>query len=349
MHTKETHMEDKKSTEEVTITPVIRDIEKLINKLVYLLFSLFGGIVKGVQSFFLYALRKYKLIIVLAIVGFGFGLASFMVVPTKYASNLVLQLNIDARAQLFSDIVYFNSLVQRQKTDKLMELFNLSEEEAKSITKFEIRPFSTVTERIEYVDRVYRNLDTSYQKLINLEEIVDENDYSYSNKFLIVIISTDEFIFEKMEEPLLAFLERVPELNKMRQESLAILMMKKEKLEKEIAGLDTLKKISNNVLIEQAKSKSRSNSGTSINLGQSSESNLVNPLEIFSKVAEYNNQVINIQQQLDSFSHCYKVFSHINPVGFKNSLGKTTRSLIFSISFVLVGMAISGISDALKK
>ena len=349
MHTKETHMEDKKSTEEVTITPVIRDIEKLINKLVCLIISLFKGIGKVIQQVFFFALSRFKLLVVLAILGFAIGIASFMIAPTKYASNLVLQLNIDARAQLFSDIVYFNSLVQRQKTGKIMELFNLSEEEAKSLTEFEIRPFSTVTERIEYIDRVYRNLDTSYQKLINLEEIVNENDYSYSNKFLIVINSTDEFIFEKLEEPLLAFLERVPELNKMRKESLSILMLKKEKLQKEIAGLDTLKKISNDVLIEQARSKSRNNSGTSINLGQSSESNLVNPLEIFSKVAEYNDQIVNIEQQLDSFSHCYKVFSHINPVGFKNSYGKTARSAIFALVFMVVGLIAAGISSTIKK
>lgn len=342
-------MDKNNTTEEVTITPVIRDIEKLINKLLSMLLFILKVIGKGISDFFLFILSKIKLLAIFATIGFCIGLASFWMSPTEYASSLVLQLNIDARAQLFSDVVYFNSLVQREQTQKLMDLFSISEKEAKTILEFEIRPFSTVTERIEYVDRVYRRLDTSYQRLINLEEIIDESDYSYSNKFLIVVKSTDEFIFQKLETPLLVFLERVPELNTMRKKELVILEMQKKTLLKEIQDLDTLKKISNNVLIEQAKSKSRSNSGTSINLGQSSEANIVNPLEIFSKVAEYNKDIILIEKQLDNFSNCYKVFSHMNPVGFKNSLGRLTRSALFSLVFFGIGILFLAINGAKKQ
>lgn len=332
--------------EEETITPVIKDIERIFTRLINsigIAISAFGNFISRI---FFFLMANIKALVLVAIVGGVLGYLSFYVFPKQYASDLVVKMNIDARAQLFSDVNYFNSLVKREQTDRLANLLNLTKSEAKSITSFEVLPFSSLRERIEYVDKIYRNLDTSYQKLISLDDILDEEDYSYSNKFVIIVTSEDEFVFEKIEAPFLKYIERVPELHRMRESQLKILKNERAILINEMESLDTLKKITNLVMLEQAKSKNKANTGTTITLGQNGENNNINPLDVYAKVVDYSKQISIIDTEIENYNQCYIIFSHFNTIGDRVGFGRLTRSLFFALAFFLITALIVAIRQA---
>lgn len=334
--------------EEETITPVIKDIERIFIRIFNSIgraISTIGIYISRIISFFL---TNFKKLVLVAIIGGILGFLSFYIAPKQYASDLVVKMNIDARAQLFSDVNYFNSLVKRDQSDRLANLLNLTESEAKSITAFEVLPFSSLRERIEYVDKIYRNLDTSYQKLISVDDILDEEDYSYSNKFIIIVKSEDEFVFEKIETPFLKYIERVPELHQMRESQLKILENERAILTNEMESLDTLKKITNLVMLEQAKAKSKSNTGTTITMGQNGENSNINPLDVYAKVVDYSKQISIIDTEIENYNQCYIIFSHFNTIGDRIGFGKIARSLLFAITFFFLTALIVAFREAYK-
>lgn len=322
--------------EEETITPVIKDLERIVVRIFNTIGKGISILVEFLKTILLFIISHFKKLILVGILGGIIGYLSFYVVPKEYASNLIVKLNIDAKEQLESDIQYFNSLVKRKQIEKLADILNLTPVQAESINKFELKPFSSLKERIEYVNSISKSLDTSFQRYIDINEILNDSKSSYSNKYLITILSKDEFVFEKIETPFLAYLERVPELNEMRNSILTILENERAILVKEMESLDTLKKISNSVLVEQAKAKKNSTPSAIINLERSTENSGINPMEIYAKMIEYSKEISKIDSLRNNYKSCYIVYSHFNKIGNKVGLGALGRIVVLSLSFFII-------------
>ena len=98
--------------EEVTITPVIRDIERLFNKVLSIIGCGFKLLYKGIIAFILFSLKNiYWLLIAVVVGGLG-GYYSTLVVPQTYSSHLILRPSINAKEQLNADVNFFNSLIE---------------------------------------------------------------------------------------------------------------------------------------------------------------------------------------------------------------------------------------------
>lgn len=324
--------------EEETITPVIKDLERIVVRIFKAIGEGIRFLVEFLKTVLLFIISHFKKLILVAILGAIIGSLSFYIVPKEYASNLILKINIDAKEQLESDIQYFNSLVKRKQSEKLADILNLTIDQAKSINKFELSPFSSLKERIEYVNLISKSLDTSFQRFIDINEILNDSKSSYSNKYMITIISKDEFVFEKIEIPFLVYLERVPELNQMRNSILNILENERAILVREMKSLDTLKKISNRVLVEQAKTKKNSTPSTIINLERSAENSGINPMEIYAKMIEYSKEISKIDSLRNNYKSCYIVYSHFNKIGTKVGLGIFGRIVALSLLFFIIAV-----------
>ena len=202
--------------EEVTITPVIKDLERLFNRVFGLVVSIFGAIFRGIRSFFVFSFKKFVPLVVITAIGVCIGYFSMHVLPRSYTSNMVIKLNVDALAQLSSDVQYFQSLIRKKQTDELAELLSISVKEAASLTKIKTLPFSTYMEKIQLINSLYTKLDTATYKHVDFDELLIEDNPTLSQKFVVSIYSTDQRLFSKLEKPLTTFLERVPELHALR-------------------------------------------------------------------------------------------------------------------------------------
>lgn len=331
-------MEKNNIPEEVTITPVIKDVERLIYKLIQLILAFFKGIGNLFSAFIRVTFRLRKALAIFALVGALLGFFSISFIPRQYFSYLVVDFHIDSKLQLYADVTYFNTLIAKQKHAQLAEIFSISEEEAKTISSFELEAHYSYVENVKRLNVFHNELDTSIIKFVDFTALFEEEENpELGNRYVIAIYSTDVDLFEKMEIPLITFLERSPELQKIRLNNIASLQKQKLVHEQELEKLDTLLKVLNTVMLEQAK-VNKTNKGTYISLGSESGKSDIqfNQLEVQNKYVSHSKSIIDIDTKLTDYSSCYNIVSHINPTGTAIGFGRLGRTAILgAISFLL--------------
>lgn len=316
--------------EEESLTTIIRDIEKLMRNFMKWVLNIFNKIGDMIVALF----KSWKKLVLVGLIGGGIGASTLLIVPREYASDLVIRTYIDANEQLFTDIEYLNTLIEADRHDKVADLLNLSVDKIKKINSIEITSTATITERLAYLDEVWSELDSTLKKNLVIDDLLNDDQYSFTNKFKISLYSNDPFSFEGFELGILNYLERVPELNELLKSKLRILKIQKDLYVSEIDDLDSLKIILNNVMIEQA--EPAQNNEVTINMGQTGQSALLSPLEIYAQVNNYTQKIVDIEEQMPLYENCYIVVSHLNEIGHKSGIGGMLRAIFGSILLVLI-------------
>lgn len=324
--------------EEVTITPIIRDFEKLFSKFLQFISSIISGIYSVSKQAFYFIFKNIKQLVIIALVGGILGAISIFVIPREYASHLILDFKIDARNQLESDVYYFSNLIEKEQFKRISEILEITVEEAETLTSFEVNPYYSNIRNIRQLNTFYKDLDTALHQYVDFEELFNnDQNPEISDQFVILVHSKSQSIFSKIEKPLIKFLERVPELQAERLNTLKRLSYEKRVLETEILKLDTLKSVLNKVMIEQSKSNSKSNTGTTINMGQSQDQFKLNPLDIYNQIISYSKDIVIIDEKLQYYDSCYEIRTHFSAFGRKSGFGGLNRALIGALIFFVLG------------
>jgi len=341
-------MDKNNINEEVTITPIIRDIERLFNKIISLVIGLFVQLGKLIKNFIRFCLKNFKILFVLTILGGIIGFLSIYIFPRNYSSNLVLEPNVDAKYQLFNDVDFFASLIERGEHSRLAKILKISEDEAESLSEISIIPFNTTVERLKIIDQLYRGLDSTTKRALSFDEVYFSDVNDLTNKYEVKIIGTDETVFSKLEPSLIDFIERVPEFEQERKEKKENLVKQKWLIEKQLNDLDTLKDVTNQSTLLQAQNQSTSSSSMPI-YGQSKQESDFNPLEIYDKYLELAGRLNNIESKLTTLNNTYTIHSHFTEFGSKYGFGKGIRALLFGLTFFIIGAVIIGLSPLSNK
>src|SRR5690554_1623629 len=192
--------------EEETLKPIIKDIESIVIKIFKLISNFLRNIGRSIKKILL----SWKKLSILGLLGGALGAATLLIIPRQYESNMVLKTHFGTNEQLFNDVDYLNSLISSSKYDQFSTIIGVSEEEAKKINSIEVSSAANITERLSSLSKVYRKLDSALLKNLVIEELLENDKYTFTSKFKISIYATDPFIFENIEENLIQFFERVP-------------------------------------------------------------------------------------------------------------------------------------------
>lgn len=346
-------MEENKLSEEVSVTPLIRDIERLIGKSFRAIKRLFVFMLEGVVEFFLLAFKFKWVLLLTIIIGGVAGFYSTRVFPRQYSSSMLLRINVDAKDQLLNDISFFNSLVGRSDTKELQEILQLTAEEAQSIQGFEVFPQSDFIEKTQAMQDLYASIDTSIFNALEVEQMMSADQMAYSSRFRIVIFSSKQDVFKNMETSLLAYLERVPELNNMLKTDLKSLHFQREIYVSEMATLDTLTKVMNEVMLLKANQpQGTGSSEMNVIMGTDPlKANDVSPLDLQDRYMFYAQRIAKIDSEIERHKSCYFVRSHLNPYGEKIGYGPLGRAIIsafvlFVFVYLMVGFRFWGAKSA---
>ncbi|MAC96409.1 MAG: hypothetical protein CMC96_13015 [Flavobacteriales bacterium] len=318
--------------EEEKLNSIVSDLEKIVQKSFNQLSKVGLGIMVMIEELF----KSWKRLLAWSIIGGLLGAISLLVTPRKYESNLILKTHIDANEQLFNDVDYLNSLISSSRYDRLSTILGINEENAKKITSIEVSSAASITERLSSLDKVYSKLDSALKQNLVVEDLLEDDKYTFTNKFKVSIYATDPFIFENIESNLISFLERVPELNRLRKNQLQIIQTQKDLYTQEIQNLDSLKKILNRVMLEQTKQKESSE--MTINMGKSGDSELINPLSVYNQVNTYAERIVGLEERIPLYEKCYFIVSHLNETGQKSGFGGLMRAIIGAIVFGFIGI-----------
>ena len=337
-------------SEEEMMTPVIKDIEKLTRKVIRGIGGVFKSILGGLNSTLNLIITNFTLLIIVTIVAAAIGFFSTHIVPRQYASQIQLTQNINATQQLYNDVEYLEALIQKSEYEKLAAFFNISNQDAESITKCEIEPNSSYTEKLEAINYLYHDIDSSIRNIIDVELLMTENNPDIGNKFSISIHATDQSLFSKLEQPLMIYLERVNELQKQLETKRKTKLFEKAIFEKEMESLDTLMKVINKSMLEQSKLANSGGSDTYVMMGAKEDNRKNNdPLEIQNRYINYGKEISTLNNQITLLNSCYVVNAHLNNFGKKVGFGRFSRAAIFSAGALILTLLILFLRRNVKK
>ena len=297
-------------------------------------FNFIASIFKGIFHFLIITLLFFKehllKIIVAGLVGFIFGAYLDYNKGVIYESKMLVKPNFDSTKQLYGNILFYNDLVNQKEYNLLMETFQINQEEAESLREFSIEALMNENDIIISYDELAVSVDTLAINDYDFESFKKAfTNYDY---FIheVKVTSTQNKIFKKFDKIILSSVSENDYFRNINNSEKSNLDRSYNLYDKNISQIDTLRKVYENVLLENAK---KSTSGTNINL--SAEVNKNVDIELFKINRNLDSYLTQISEKKSEKDKIINVISSFQKVGkISGGILKSSKFIYFSIGFI---------------
>ena len=211
-----------------------------------------------------------------------------------------------------------------------METFQINQEEAESLRGFSIEPLMNDNNIIISYDELVVSVDTLAIKDYDIEsfkESFTNYDYFFHE---IKVTSTQNKIFKKFDKIILSSILENDYFRKVKESENSNLDRSYNLYDKNISQIDTLRKVYEKVLLEDAKNSS---SGTNINM--SGEINDHADIELFKINRNLDSYLTRISEEKSEKDKIINVISSFQKVGnVSGGILKSSKFICFSIGFI---------------
>ncbi|MDX1772989.1 hypothetical protein [Oceanihabitans sediminis] len=243
-----------RNNEEVDLLVLFDYFGKSINRVI----NFFYKIIKGIFSFFIYALkpfiRNFKLIASVVLVS---AILGFIIQKTQrdvYTSQMLVKPYFDSKYQLVTNIKYYNALINEKDYAQLQEIFNISEEDTKQIISFDIHSGpENENDKIVQYDEFLKSIDSSRAKNISFKEFVENRSIYSGDVFQIEVFSHKKDIFRSLEEGLNTTFTNTYSVKKMQKRD-SLISIERQNILSSIKQVDSLQKVYIDVMNDEANS-----------------------------------------------------------------------------------------------
>lgn len=248
----ETKPPNNNTSDDVDLGHVFNAIGRLFERL----FRFIGSIFKGILAFFIFFLKVIiaNIVIIAIVLGLAFAIGFFTEKVKKpvYEASMIVKPYFDSKYQLISSIDYFNSLLNEKRYDLVSDIFEISEEESQSLTKFEVKVGpETKNDLLRQYDEYLKSLDSSRANTVTYTDFVENRDIYSSELFLVTAKSRKKDIFRKLEGSIDAIFSNSYSIEQKAKRD-QILKIKKETFEKDLESMDSLQSLYSNVIRKEA-------------------------------------------------------------------------------------------------
>ena len=297
-------------------------------------FNFIGSIFKGIFHSLIITLLFFKQhllkILVAGLLGFIFGAYLDYDKGVIYESKMLVKPNFNSTKQLYGNILFYNDLVNQKEYKLLMETFQINQEEAESLRGFSIEPLMNDNNIIISYDELVVSVDTLAIKDYDIESFkksFTNYDYFFHE---IKVTSTQNKIFKKFDKIILSSILENDYFRKVKESENSNLDRSYNLYDKNISQIDTLRKVYEKVLLEDAKNSS---SGTNINM--SGEINDHADIELFKINRNLDSYLTRISEEKSEKDKIINVISSFQKVGnVSGGILKSSKFICFSIGFI---------------
>ena len=210
-----------------------------------------------------------------------------------YKSSMVLSCDYLNTQILRSTIEKFNLLAAEKDTENIQEVLNVDATTAKNIRKFEFKPFVSEDDVVEMeVLREQLNNVTGEKKEL-VDKVIDRLEIENKNAYEISVYVYDPNIVKPLEKALVDYFRNNSYIKRRIESNERNLEARKNKLEKELRKLDSLKV----VLFNNYQALANKNRGSN-NVVVGGEDGLSNPLDVFTKDLELHEELQEVNEKL---------------------------------------------------
>ena len=291
------------SEEEIDFGNLFSQIGKMFSNF----FAFIGSIFKTIYHYFILLLlfiRKNVIVLGSAtILGVIVGLIIDINNEKVFESEMTVELAYGSGSRLYNQIDYLNNLIFYEDSIRIGKIFDIPSEEAATLILFEAKPIDPKKNMYLDYDEYIQNTDTiyTYTREFTFEDFAKRKEHTDVKQQKIVAESYNPGVFEKLDEGLKALVEN-DYFNDLKEKRIAELSFEKEKLQVNLAHVDSLRKRYKETAYMQFEQKDEKNSGVSfrtINAGY--KGNVDKDLYYVSdtlmlKLREINKQLIENQE-----------------------------------------------------
>jgi hypothetical protein len=321
------------NNEEIDLGQLFNAIGRLFEKF----FNFIAGIFKGLFKLLILSLKpvveNIRLIIGVILITATIGYFLQRTKTPIYYSEMLVHPHFESKYKLSNNINYFNALIQSQKINELVNIFEIDSTQARSLIGFELEigP-ETPNSLLQQYDAYIKTIDSSLAVGVSFEDFIENRDILSGDIFSVKAKSKDNNIFTKLETGFTKTFEN-PYSKKLKKIRDSTIQIKKESFNKELVRLDSLQRI----YLELKKNESEkgafklgSEGGFPIQL----ERTTTREYELFQEELKVRRAIRDLDQQLIEESVFYDIIA-----GFEEE-GRVESSIISDYTYVFPGVAV---------
>ncbi|MFI5152026.1 MAG: hypothetical protein ACHQET_01750 [Chitinophagales bacterium] len=300
------------------------------------IFGFFAGIFEelaGWISWIVRFLRRNLIWIVLAaLAGEIWGIYLDNKHGSKYESNMVVRTNFQSGHALYNIVDYLNALVSQGKFADLEKALGVSEKEARGLRYFDAQPVEDellLTElykqRFLAMDRSdLVRMDTFWSRTFKYEDFKKSLSKFDMPLHQISVMSIDPAIFSKIQNGLVNLITQNEVLKKNQELAMENRNDEEHILVSSIQGLDTLRRVYNQLL--QQRSASKESGTTNLNFLDKELSIKTPELDLYDKILALKDELKRLRVVSAESQSVIQVYSPFSPVGKRMNLLKQDSS-----------------------
>lgn len=325
------------------------DLRQLFQSIGNFFANIWRGILRIIVGIRRATFSNKRVFFITIIVFIGLAVLYKLLFPPIYESTLLLRSSyMDAR-YIQNEIDKLNKMIEEDDLIALPRTLKIDKEVAEQIVEFELVPYLSEEEVLEIRLTKERLEDIEDLNPALLERLARYFEYENRRMFQISVTVKDPLVVQELEDGLVQYLKGDDFVSRRLQINKENLIARRKKLVEESNKLDSLK----NVLFENFTSMAKQRDQGSNNVILS-DRYLTNPLEVFSRDLEINNQIIAIDENLflepqfeviDGFT---AVYQPINP-GWALSMVIAIAAGIAMAYLVILLKSINSYLDKVEK
>ncbi|AXG68955.1 hypothetical protein KORDIASMS9_01174 [Kordia sp. SMS9] len=255
-------------------------------------------------------------IVKFAIVGFLSIVIGWFVDSRKeavFGSSMYVKTNYGSTRQLYSNIKYYQGLVEEGDSMKLADIFSITKDEAGSLRGFVIDPDVTDNGMLKAYNEFMKTADTTFvMNEIDFEKYKKNTSPMDFSVHQVSVYSTEKEIIPALQEPIAK--KNVENFHIKRQKEINLENLEKsvKALEKQLIRIDTLSEVYKDLLLQEPKENSSKASNTYIQLASNNEKK-TKELELLAVNEKISNRILEINRQREMERETINVLSDFSP------------------------------------
>lgn len=334
-------MSENNKQEEIDLVQLLRllgeSLGKFFNFIGKILFFIYDFIIKTI----IYFKSHFLKIAIAAAVGLGVGYFVEKTVSHTYESSMVVKPNFESTRQLYANIKYYNLLIRNRQDDKLTRIFEgkITKEQAQKLKSISIEPILEENDKITYYNDFVKSLDSVPDVTLDFKKFSENIPAHEIENHKITVTSSDELIFEHLQEPIINSVEENSFFKRRRQLLEGNIEQSNRILSGQLTDIDSLKGIYRQVLVKNAENSETKKDGTIFNFGQD-KTDLPDELRLYEEARSINDKIIELNEQRSNLeTTTVNVISNLNPIG-QAKKSYLTNKYVIAIIFALAALAI---------
>ncbi|MFD2724771.1 hypothetical protein [Hyunsoonleella rubra] len=342
--------------EEMDIGHLFKIIGNLFEKLFASIVRVFQWLYDVLLLVLIHFFKRLKWYVSVAIVGLVIGYFIDKNSDYLYGANMQVQTNYDSARQVYENISYLNQLAAIDRDSvELANRLNISVNEAASIKSFSIEPNIDENDKMKLFSDFRAQLDSLTKSTFTYNDYIDGLTSHSFRTHQIKLVSSDKFVFGKLNRGLEKQLANNIYLDEIRQVTLDNLNRREEILNDQRSAIDSLKNVYLDIRRKESeRDRNQPGSGTNLFLAASQKEDnlLIKETELLERRLEIENQKLDLYSNYIENKYIVNIISQFPEAGY--GIGKLTDMgkvripiLLLLITFLI--FAVLGLSNYLQK